>query len=536
MLDVMRTNVKSSIVTTLVFGVLIFVFVFAFGRGSSGFTSRSAESWAAKVNGDMVTATDFTQAYSNRFRQQSQMRGGKYTIEQAKADNLKKTVLDSLVDQELIAQQASDLGIAVSDNEVADAIAKNPQFQQDGKFDFDYYKKLVENGYGMSISRFEAAWRRDLLRAKVVQAAIAGAQVSDDELKAAFVADRESASIYYVRFNSFMFREKATATDAEADAYGKEHEADLRKKYDDEKVTRWTVPAAVKVRALTVSLKPGASSDDEKAARARMDAAVAEIKGGKEFAEVVKARSEDESLKGSGGDLGFISKGQSPYGKTLEEEAAKLTAGQMGAVFKDRTGFHVLKTEEVRASKVQEFDEVRHQMSMDALKADKARQLAKQKADETLAELRKGKNLSDLFPAKKAPAGQFDFASFSTPQSAETESFHPTGGFVAGIGVAPALSSAVFALTTPGALPAAPVEESESWYVFKLKSRDRADLSKFDDAEKTRLRDRLVAAKQSGLYTSWIEGLRKNAKIATNEGVLSYDLSSQQQSYNPDDY
>jgi peptidyl-prolyl cis-trans isomerase D len=536
MLEVMRTNVKSSIVTTLVFGVLIFVFVFAFGRGSSGFTSRSTESWAAKVNGDLVTATDFTQAYSNRFRQQSQMRGGKYTIDQAKADNLKKTVLDSLVDQELIAQQAGDLGIAVSDSEVADAIAKNPQFQQDGKFDFDYYKKLVENGYGMNISRFEAAWRRDLLRAKVVQSALAGAQVSDDELKAAYIAAGESASISYVRLNSFMFREKATVTDADADTYAKAHEAELRKKYEDEKVARWTQPPAVKVRALTVSLKPGASSDDEKAARARMDAAVAEIKGGKEFAEVVKARSEDESLKAAGGDLGFIAKGQSPYGKTLEEEALKLSAGQMGGVFKDRTGFHVLKAEEVRASKIQAFEEVQHQMAMDAVKADKAKQLAKQKADETLAALRTGKNLTDLFPPKKPSTGQFDFASFTTPQSAETESFHPTGGYVAGIGVAPALSNAVFALTSAGALPAAPVEESESWYVFKIKSRERADLSKFDEAEKAKLRDQLVDAKQRGLYTSWIEGLRKNAKIATNDGVLSYELSSSDQSYNPDDY
>jgi peptidyl-prolyl cis-trans isomerase D len=534
MLDVMRTNVKSSIVTTLVFGVLIFVFIFAFGRGSSGWSSKTPESWAAKVNGDIVTATDFTSAYSYRFKAESQRRGGKYTIEQAKADNLKKTVLDQLVDQELIVQQAADLGIAVSDAEVGDSIAKIRDFQTDGKFDFELYKKVIENGQQMSLGRFEASVRRDLLRGKVIQATIAGVQASDDELKATYVSEHESASVYYVRLNSFMFREKATATEAEADAYAKDHEADLKKKYDDDKATRWTQPAAVKVRAMTVSLKPGASSDDEKAARARMDAAVAEIKGGKDFAEVVKARSEDESLKAAGGDLGFIAKGQSPYGKTLEEEAIKLSAGQTGAVFKDRTGFHILKAEEVRESKAQPFEEVRRQIATDTLKADKAKQLAKQKAEETLAELRNGKNLSDLFPPKKA-TGQFDISSFTTPQSAETESFHPQGGFVAGIGVAPQLSSAIFALTAPGALPAAPVEESDSWYVFKIKSRERADLSKFD-ADKAKTREQLVAQKQSGLYTSWIEGLRKDAKVTNNDLILNYDLNLNQQSYNPDDY
>ena len=222
MLDVMRSNAKSSLIA-LIFGAIILTFIFSFGRGSSGFRTRTPETWAAKVNGELVTASDFAQAYANRFRQMSAMRGGKYTTDNAKQDNLKTETLKGLVDQELIAQQADDLGIRVSDAEVADAIARSPQFQQDGAFNFDYYKRLVENGYGMSIKRFEEAYRRDLLRGKVVQAAIAGANVSDDEVKAAYAAQHESAAISWVRFNPFMFRDAATATDAEAEEYMKAH-------------------------------------------------------------------------------------------------------------------------------------------------------------------------------------------------------------------------------------------------------------------------------------------------------------------------
>src|SRR5207248_11014720 len=141
---VMRSNAQSSLIV-LIFGALIFVFIFSFGRGSSGFKAIGSESWAARVNGDLVTASDFTQAYSNRFRQMSAMRGGKYTAENAKSDDLKEETLKGLVDQELIAQQADDLGLVVSDAEVADAIAKSPQFQQEGTFDFDDYKRLVES-------------------------------------------------------------------------------------------------------------------------------------------------------------------------------------------------------------------------------------------------------------------------------------------------------------------------------------------------------------------------------------------------------
>jgi len=536
MLDVMRSNAKSSLIA-LVFGAIILTFIFSFGRGSSGFRTRTPETWAARVNGELVTAGDFTQAYSNRFRQMSQMRGGKYTTDNAKQDNLKVETLKGLIDQELIAQQADDLGIRVGDSEVADAIARSPQFQQDGAFNFDYYKRLVENGYGMSIKRFEEAYRRDLLRGKVVQAAIAGANVSDDEVKAAYTAQHEGAAISWVRFNPFMFRDKATATDAEAEEYMKAHGDEIAKRYEDEKVTRWTQPAAMKVRAITVSLPPNASGDQEKAAREKIDQALAEVKGGKDFAEVAKARSEDQATKANGGDLGFVARGQSPYGKTLEEQAARLKPGQISEVFKDRSGFHVLKAEGERPAHLQPLDEVRKQIALDLLKSQKAKELAKQKADATLAQLRAGKQLKDLYPQqKKTEPGQFDFSAFTNPQTNETETFHPSGGYVPGIGQAPNLSAAVFAQTQAGAIPQAPVEEGDSWYVFRVKSRERADVSKPDPNELKSLRERLIGRKQGELYAQWVEGLRKKAKIVENEQVLSYETGPGHEAFSPDDF
>src|SRR3954469_486201 len=479
MLDVMRSNARSYLIA-LIFGAIILTFIFSFGRGSSGFRTRTPETWAARVNGELVTASDFTQAYSNRFRQMSQMRGGKYTSDNAKQDNLKAETLRGLIDQELIAQQADDLGIRVSDAEVADAIARNPNFQQDGKFDFEYYKRLVENGYGMSINRFEEAYRRDLLRGKVVQAAIAGANVSDDEVKAAYAGQHEGAAVTWVRFNAFMFRDKVNVKDADVEEYAKAHADEIAKKYDEEKATRWTQPPAVKVRAITVPVPPNASPAQEKTAREKIDQAVAEVKGGKDFAEVAKARSDDQATKASGGELGFIARGQSPYGKTLEDQALKLKAGQLSDVFKDRSGFHVLKAEEERAARLQTLDEVRKQIATDLVKGQKSKELARQKAEETLAQLRSGKDLKDLYPLKKADPGQFDFASYTPPQTSETETFHPMGGYIPGVGQAPKLSAAVFAQTQAGAIPQAPVEEGDTWYVFKIKSRERADPSKMD--------------------------------------------------------
>src|SRR5437764_1124186 len=294
MLDVMRSNAKSSLIA-LIFGAIILTFIFSFGRGSSGFRTRTPETWAARVNGELVTASDFAQAYANRFRQMAAMRGGKYTTDNAKQDNLKTETLKGLVDQELIGQQAEDLG----------------------------------------------------------------------------------------------------------------------------------------VRAMTVSLPPNATGDQEKAAREKTDQALAEVKGGKDFAEVAKARSEDQATKANGGDLGFVARGQSPYGKTLEDQAVRLKPGQLSEIFKDRSGFHLLKAEEERPARLQPLDEVRKHIAADLVKSQKAKELAKRKAEDALAQLRAGKDLKELYPVKKTEPGQFDFSAFTAPQTTETETFHPMGGYVA---------------------------------------------------------------------------------------------------------
>jgi len=295
MLDVMRSNARSSLIV-LIFGAIIVTFIFSFGRGSSGYRTRTPETWAAKVNGDVVTAGDFAQAYASRFRQMSAQRGGKYTTGNARQDDLKRLTLKSLVDQELIAQQSKDLGIVVTDQELSETIAKSPQFQQKGTFDFDYYKRLVENGYGMSVPRFEDSWRRDMLRAKVLQSVLNGAQVSDDEVRAWYVAQHEEASMAYVKFTGFMFRDKAQVTDAEAEEYAKAHAAEIQIAYEKDAKTRWTQPPSVKVRVISVRVPPGSTAEQEQAARARIEAALAEVKAGKDFAAVAKEKSEDATM------------------------------------------------------------------------------------------------------------------------------------------------------------------------------------------------------------------------------------------------
>src|SRR5205085_455959 len=107
---------------------------------------------------------------------------------------------------------------------------------------------------------------------------------------------------------------------------------------------------------------------------------------------------------------------------------------------------------------------------------------------------------------------------------------------LAGVGQAPKLSAAVFAQSQAGAIPQAPVEEGESWYVFRVKSRERADPSKLDAEEMKSVRERLVGQKQGELYAKWVESLRRKARIVENEHVLSYDVGPAHEAFSPDDF
>ena len=66
----------------------------------------------------------------------------------------------------------------------------------------------------------------------------------------------------------------------------------------------------------------------------------------------------------------------------------ELKPGQVLAVFNDRTGFLILKAEEVRPERAQPLAEVQRQIAKEQLAAKKASEVAKKKAEDTLAKVK----------------------------------------------------------------------------------------------------------------------------------------------------
>jgi len=90
-------------------------------------------------------------------------------------------------------------------------------------------------------------------------------------------------------------------------------------------------------------------------------AALAEVKGGADFAEVAKRLSKDPGSRESGGDLGFFKK--SDMVPEFAEAAFAMQPGQVSsAPVRSPFGWHIIKLEERRTAPVPSFEEARQQI------------------------------------------------------------------------------------------------------------------------------------------------------------------------------
>ncbi len=106
-----------------------------------------------------------------------------------------------------------------------------------------------------------------------------------------------------------------------------------------------------------------APAGDEKAsdaAKVKIEAVIARLKKGEDFATVAKEVTEDPSGKTNGGDLGYFTKDQMV--PEFSEVAFKLDKGQISEPVKTQFGWHVIKVEDKRVKPPPTFEEVKPQI------------------------------------------------------------------------------------------------------------------------------------------------------------------------------
>jgi peptidyl-prolyl cis-trans isomerase D len=513
MLDNLRAN-KGGLITYLFLFAIIIVFVVSFGPGSfdKGCSGGQEVAWAARVDGQTVTFPEYERAYSNLMRGFQQQAGQAFSRELAEQLGLSKIALDQVVDRALVVAEARRQGLAISDQELARTILEIPGFQADGKFDREGYKRAVASAYG-SESRFEMVLREDLLYQRMLAGLRETVKVSDAEVKAAWSAEHDRASLAFVRFPLAGARlEVAKPAAAEVAAYSAK-EGPRIEKFWKENPARFDQPKKVKARHILVKVAAGG---DEAAARARIEALAARLKKGEPFAAVAQQGSDDQNTKGRGGDLGFISEGL--VEKPFAEAAMALAPGQVSAPVRTGSGFHLIQVDEVVEARRIPLEAARPQIAAELLIEDRATALVAERSRAALAALQGGRSLTALFPAEASGRPVVKLGGL-TVAADSTGLFGGEAAYLPKLGNVPGLAAAALSGTVGRPLPAT-YASVQGPVVAVVEKREQPDASRFE-AQKADVATRLRNRRESQVQAAWVKQLREASKVEVNPALAS---------------
>ncbi|MFN2454352.1 MAG: SurA N-terminal domain-containing protein [Pyrinomonadaceae bacterium] len=329
------------------------VLFYAPGRNSAALSPATSTEILARVGGDKVTVGEL----STLKETYKQMFGGQISLAQLGGD---RRLLDGLIRQRVIAQEAARLGLAASDSEVAAAIRKQfPDASKDAK-SFERYKESIVGRYG-DIGNYEDEVRRQLASTKLEAFVTAGVRVSDEEVQNDFKRKNSSFELVYVPIAADKLAQKIQMSDDELRAYFEQHKTDYRILEPQKKIRylfidqakageKLAIPdedlrkeyeglapenkqAGVRVQQIVLKV---ARPDLDATVKAKADNLVQQARGTtgnateEAFADLAKGNSEDTATAKNGGRVaGAVKKNPNkpddPYQKVLDFQPGQLT-------------------------------------------------------------------------------------------------------------------------------------------------------------------------------------------------------------------
>ncbi len=513
------------------------VFLLEFGGPQSrGCTDAAGAKYAATVHGDTISMGELKAAYILA-------NGPRYTTATARQMKLKELVLEGLIERDLLARKAKELGFDSKQEDVMRRLAEEgilytsapvgapasipsgPQpldfKDKDGNFSAENARRFIQNRLGRSIEEFALSQIQETLAQDMREVVTGGVVVSPDEVWEAFVRERDKVEIKYVRYDRGFYRDNLTPTAAELAAYQTAHQKEIDAELEKQK-HRYT-GLEKQVRARHILIKAASDADEATRTQAKKKAESARLRAmaGEDFAALARTLSEDAGSARQGGDLGYNTKGKmvGPF----DDAQFALKAGEISDVVETRFGYHVIMVEGVREGDVPPA-EAKLEIADKQWKDAQADARAKADADKTLAALRGGETLEALttrLEAEKKAGGELPLA----PVVKETRPFGRGTTPIPGL-ESSELATAAFALTEAAPLPTAPIKAGESYVVFRLVSHEVATKEAFAGAEQLRLTDALLRRKRAEALDHYVRGLRKQADadkaVRVNPAAIEY--------------
>ena len=178
MLRVLREHASSWMLKA----ILILVAVTFISWGGYSYFRGKEETYVAKVNDVTIERREYSDAFQNTIKQYQRALGPAFSEKMIEELGLREKILEDLIKNILILQEAKRLGISVSDAELREIIESIPAFQVNGQFDQRRYEWALHSNR-MTPEQFEKSQRENLLISKMVNLiTMNGGKVSEEEV------------------------------------------------------------------------------------------------------------------------------------------------------------------------------------------------------------------------------------------------------------------------------------------------------------------------------------------------------------------
>ncbi|TJY60989.1 hypothetical protein E4T66_10110 [Sinimarinibacterium sp. CAU 1509] len=409
--------------TGLIAGFIVALIAIPFAFfGIDSFRSDGGDPVVAKVGGQKIYESQFKRSFDQRYQQLVSLMGESFRADMLDQNRLRKSVLDEMTRETMLKQFTAKEGYQVDDATVFTALSSDPAFQSDGKFDPETYRSVLARA-GYTAERYEQQLRDTLEVNQMRDAVVETAFVTDAQLDQALSLDNEERTVQYALFETARYRDRVNVTQDE-----------IQKRYDD---TRESYQAPERIKLAYLELSPSSVPEtsapgddvlkvlydaekdsrfktreerkashilmtfgaDKDAAHKKIEEIAKQLADGADFATLAKQSSEDPGSKASGGDLGWVSRGQMV--DAFEKALFSLDAGQVSAPVETEFGWHLIRLDEVKPSITRSFDDPEVKKELTELFVNRERQQRFQEMSEKLEQLA-FENTASLDPVAEA--------------------------------------------------------------------------------------------------------------------------------------
>jgi peptidyl-prolyl cis-trans isomerase D len=370
----------TGILAWLIIGILTIPFVFV-AFTDYDFACQGPPS-VAYVGKSPVTKTEFNSVL--RSRKEAYARQTKSVLNQEEEAKLKREILDMLVENRVLVENARQQGYHISQAQIDEFIQRDRVFHKDGKFDRARFD-LIAAQNGFTYESYSQLLTSQMLRTQLGYSIVGSEFLTKAELLDLFKAQNREVAFSYFIVPSKSFAKKIKVTDEEVKAHydkntkdymaekkykiqylavnyadflknAKVDEAKVKEYYENNKKNYRKDPIR-KASHIFFKFKKG-DKKAEAAALKRATETFAKLKKGEKFEALLKKVSDDKLSPN--GDLGVI---DSETNKAFYQAISSLKVGQYTSPVKSDNGYHILKVTFQKPGEIKTFAQAKKEVA-----------------------------------------------------------------------------------------------------------------------------------------------------------------------------